>query len=263
MDESIELKTKPEIARIRRTARILWDLLRSIASKIEPGVSAAEIAGTCVRFLEAARAVPTAEQVNGFPGPVCVSVNNVAAHGPPGPYRFESGDLVTVDICASLDGWFADAAWTYACGEIDSDDRRLIRAAWRASRAGVLAARAGSRLGDVAAAVQRSARADGCSVLPEFAGHGIGRRLHEGPTVRHIGRRGAGQPVVPGLVITVEPILSLGGDETYRLSDRWSHATKDGSRTAQYEHTIAVTAAATENLTCPATTDNVDFPPFF
>jgi len=201
----------------------------------------------------------------GYPASICTSVNNVAAHGVPGSYELQPGDLISVDISAQIEGWHGDGAWTYVVGEALPDSRRLLKAAWQATMSGIEAAKAGARLGDVGAAIEESARRYGCSVLDKFVGHGIGLGMHEEPMVLNFGKRGTGQPIVPGMVLTIEPIVCLGIPEAHVLGDGWSIVTDDNSLCAQYEHTVAVFSDKTEVLTFSAGNKirNGDLPPYF
>jgi len=193
--------------------------------------------------------MPAMKGYRGYPASICTSVNNVAAHGVPGNYILRDGDLVSIDISAQIEGWHGDGAWTYVVGEASPDARRLLKAAWQTTMAGIRAVRAGARLGDVGAAIKETARRYGCVVLDKFVGHGIGQGMHEEPLVLNFGRRGTGQPIVPGMVLTVEPILCLGKPEAHLLGDGWSIVTDDNSFCAQFEHTIAIFSDKTEILT--------------
>ncbi len=263
--DEVELKTAEEVESIRRAASVITLILAHVRQGISPGRTTAEVERECAGLLARHNATSPEESTGGFPATVCISVNNVVAHGIPGDYELRDGDILTVDVTACIDGWYADGAWTYLVGEGDEETRRLVSAAWQCCRSGVRAARAGARLGDVGAAIQSTARRLGCVVLGEFAGHGIGRKIHEPPTVYHVAERATGTPIVPGLVFTVEPIVSFGAAETRLLDDGWTYESIDGSRTAQFEHTIAVFGYRTENLTFPdgARNRHVDFPPFF
>jgi methionyl aminopeptidase len=200
-------------------------------------------------FLEENDAVPALKGYKGFPGCICASVNNVAAHGVPGLRVLEEGDVLSLDITVQVNGWHGDSAWTFIVGEGGPDSRRLIRAAWSASLAGVRAARAGNRIGDVGAAVQECATRYGCSVIEDFVGHGIGRAMHEDPMVLNFGYQDTGTRIVPGMVFTIEPMLNLGGREVHLSNDGWTLVTTDGSLSAQFEHTVAVFRDYTEVLT--------------
>lgn len=261
--EDVELKTAAEVESIRRAAYVVTLVLAHVRQSISPGRTTAQVERECAQLLARHNAISSQESTGGFPATVCISVNSVAAHGIPGEYLLENGDILTVDVTACIEGWYADGAWTYLVGEGDEDARRLLSAAWQCCRSGVRAARAGARLGDVGAAIQSTAGRLGCVVLGEFAGHGIGRRIHEPPTVHHVAERATGMPIVPGLVFTIEPIVTFGAADTNLLADGWTYVTADGARTAQFEHTIAVFGRRTENLTLPDGNRYVDFPPFF
>jgi methionyl aminopeptidase len=265
MDEGINLKTSVDVARIRRACRLAERCLRFLADRVRPGISTRQLDRLAGEFLVQNGGQPALRGYRGFPGCICASVNNVAAHGVPTPVSLEEGDVLTLDITVSVDGWHGDAAWTFLVGGGGPDARRLLRAAWAAHLAGIRAARAGGRLGDVGEAVQEAAHRYGCSVIEDYVGHGIGRALHEDPMVPNFGQRDTGTRIVPGMVFTVEPMLNLGGRETRVSSDGWSLVTSDGSLSAQFEQTVAVFRDYTEVLTY-AQGDilaELDFPPYF
>jgi methionyl aminopeptidase len=243
------LKTRLETERVRKAAEALERVLCDLSAVIRVGITTRDVEHVAVLACKRQGLIPRMRGFGGFPAEICTSVNNVAAHGLPGDRRLEDGDLITVDISAELDGWMADAAWTYTVGSVGNSAKRLVRAAWRASLAGVGAARAGARLGDIGHAVTVEARKSGCSVVGEFTGHGIGRELHEEPVVLHTGESGSGMPVVPGMVLNIEPVLTLGGPEVTLLDDGFSYVTADGSLSAQYEFTVAVRSDRTLALT--------------
>lgn len=263
-DERIQLKTSGEVARIRRAARLVETILALLPRRIRPGVSTHELDAFCEAVMRRTGASPTLKGYRGFPGSICASVNSVAAHGVPDSVPLRHGDVLTVDITLSLNGWHADAAWTYSVGEPSREIVRLLQSAWQATLAGIRSARAGARLGDVGHAVYSAAVRHGCTVIDDFAGHGIGRAMHEEPVVLHVGSPGTGRPIVPGMVLTIEPILTLGTRQTRILDDGWSIATVDGRPAAQFEHTIAVFAGRTEILTATKSglAVHLDFPPF-
>jgi methionyl aminopeptidase len=256
---SVTLKTGIEMQRIRRPSRILEDLFRDLKSKIVPGTTSRKINAYCERFITARNAEPALKGYKGYPAAICASPNAVAVHGIPTDNPLFRGDIITLDITISIDGWHSDSAWTYIVGSTTEEKERLVRAAWKATLSGILAAKAGGRFGDIGAAVERTAKRFGCSILDDFAGHGIGRLLHEDPIVANTGTRGVGQPIVPGMVFTVEPILCLGKPEVRTLEDGWTVVTQDGSPTAQFEHTIAIFRDRTEIMTFT----NIDVPPYF
>lgn len=249
MNTQVPLKTRPEVERMRMTALAIERVLADLATVIAPGVLVSDLERVAELALRRNALRPVLDGYDGFPSVICASVNNVAAHGVPGAVALEEGDLITIDVSAERDGWMADAAWTYAVGRIDSQRRRLLRAAWRAMLAGVDAARAGGRLGDIGAAVVREAARAGCSVVREFTGHGIGRELHEPPVVSHCAIAGEGEPIVPGMVLNIEPVLTTGNGRVTLLDDGYSYVTADGSLAAQFEVTVAVRSEETDILT--------------
>jgi methionyl aminopeptidase len=263
MDAEISLKTSVDVARIRQASRVAERCLRHLAPCVRAGISTAELDRLAGRYLGESGAESALRGYRGFPGHICTSVNNVAAHGIPSPRELEKGDVLTIDITASVDGWHGDAAWTFQVGEATPDGRRLLKAAWTANLAGIRAASAGGRIGDVGAAIQEVARRFGCSVIEDYVGHGIGRAMHEDPMVPNFGARDTGTRIVPGMVFTVEPMLTLGAREVHVSSDGWTLVTSDGSLSAQFEHTLAVFRDYTEVLTYSHgdVLDLLDFPP--
>jgi len=264
-ENNIPLKTSIDVIHQKKACRLAERIIKEVKNRICAGVSTGEINTFCEEKILELGGQPALKGYRGFPAAVCTSVNNVAAHGMPGEYVLKEGDLITLDLTVKLHGWHGDIAWTFCVGEADADSRRLIKAAWQATMAGIQAAKAGNRLGDIGHAVKQVADTYGCSVLEDLVGHGIGRDLHEEPIVLHFGAEGTGLPVVPGMVLTVEPILALGSKEMKRLGDGWSILTEDNSKTAQYEHTIAVFGSRTEVLTLLENSEDrhIDFPPFF
>ncbi len=245
------VRTSLEIVRLAKPAAYLGYLFRELKPLMVPGVSSTEIDTFCRRFLSERRMEPILDGYRGFPAAACVSVNSVAVHGLPGTRVLENGDVVTVDVGAGYAGWKADAAWTYAVGTPTADGRRLIRAAWRSCCAGMRASRPGNRVGDIGAAVQTAAAGLGCSVIPQFLGHGIGLDVHEPPAIPHVGTRRTGERLESGMVLNVEPVVTLGRPNVTLLEDGWSYVTSDGSWAAQYELTVALFSASTRVLTVP------------
>ncbi|HVP19974.1 MAG TPA: type I methionyl aminopeptidase [Spirochaetia bacterium] len=249
MDAEVSLKTSIDVARIRRACRVAEGCLRFLAGYVLPGVTTEALDALAARFLTTHKATSALRGYRGFPCCICTSVNNVAAHGIPSNRVLEDGDLVSLDITVNVDGWFGDAAWSFIVGAGSPDSRRLLRAAWKASVFGVMAAKAGNHFGDIGAAIQRAARDHGCSVIEDYVGHGIGRAMHEDPMVLNFGKAATGLRIVPGMVFTVEPMLNLGSREVHVSSDGWTLVTSDGSLSAQFEHTVAVFRDSTEVLT--------------
>jgi methionyl aminopeptidase len=247
VEPPVRLKSEAEIACIRRSCRAASSILRELEGLLAPGVTTADLDRAAARRMRALQ-VRTAV-AEGFPGSICVSVNEVAAHGVPGERRLEAGDLVSIDVSVLLDGWCGDAASTYAVGELRAEGLRVWAAARSALAVAVAAVRARRHLGDVGAAVLREASRHGCVVISELVGHGIGRSLHEEPEVFHTGLPGEGPAIVPGMVLTVEPALSLGSGRVRTGEDGWSLQVEDGAAVAQFEHTLAVFPDHTEVLT--------------
>ena len=250
---------------MRKPCRIVEELLQELGKIIVPGIKTREIDSFSSDFIQKKKAKSALKGYKGFPGNVCISVNNVAAHGIGNDYCIQEDDLVTVDTTVEYEGWHGDGAWTYTAGKGTSESRRLVKAAWKTMLAGANEATAGNRLGDIGYAITKCAKKYGCRVIEDLAGHGIGRDIHEEPVVLNFGKKGKGIPVVPGMVITIEPILVSGGNEIKTLDDNWSIVTKDNKQTAQFECTIAVFSDRTEILTLQAINLHkyIDFPPMF
>ncbi len=263
--ENIVLKTSLEVFQIRKAAEVCEKLLKSLEKNIKPGISTKELDTICRDRLKNKGNLILQNDHRAFPASICTSINNVAVHGIPSDRRLEEGDLISIDISVARNDWYGDAAWTYIAGESTQDKRRLLKASWSATMAGINAAKAGNRLGDIGAAIEKTAKKYGCSVARQFAGHGIGKKLHEEPVIHPSGEDGTGLPVVPGMVLTIEPVLSLGSGEATLLRDGWTYITTDGSPAAQFEHTIAVFSDHTEILTLSAfePAQFVDFPPYY
>ena len=261
----VPLKTVIDVARIRRACRIVETILAELPSLMIPGVSTKRIDSFCSARISKNRVDSAIKGYKDFPGNVCISVNNVAAHGVPDSYTLCEGDVVSVDIAVMTDGWYGDGAWTYVVGKPKKDVIRLLKATWQAVAEGIDNARPGKRFGDIGYAIQERAASFGCSVLGDFVGHGIGKELHEEPKVLNFGDKNTGMIIVPGMVFTIEPIITLGAAEVKHLGNNWSFITADGSVSAQFEHTVAVFKERTEILTFSQNDirKHVDFPPYF
>lgn len=249
----INLKSASEIEVIARGGAIIAGLLDELRSKIEPGVTTAEIdhlADDYIRSHEGA--VPAFKGLYGFPGSVCTSINEEVVHGIPSPERIlEAGDIVSIDVGVKLDGWCSDSAWTFEVGDVDGDTTRLLETTRDALDAAVEAATPGKHVGDIGAAVMGVVEGSGLGIIRDLVGHGVGREVHEDPQVPNVGRAGYGPLLRPGMVLAIEPMLSLGSDRIRTLEDRWTVVTTDGTRSAHFEHTVAVTPAGPRILTAP------------
>jgi methionyl aminopeptidase len=264
VQREIILKTSVEVAQIRRACRIAEKCLRHLDAHMVPGTTTKRLDALAEKFLDTNNADSALRGYRGFPGSICTSVNNVAAHGIPSDYELEEGDVVSLDITVRVAGWHGDSAWTYIVGKGSAEHRRLLRAAWSACVGGVKSAVAGGRIGDIGSAIQDAARKYGCSVVEDYVGHGIGRAMHEDPMVLNFGEQDTGIRIVPGMVFTVEPIVSLGAAEVRVAGDGWTLVTADGSLSAQFEHTVAVFRDYTEVLTFSHGDifTHLDFPPY-
>ncbi|MGH2498218.1 MAG: type I methionyl aminopeptidase [Ktedonobacteraceae bacterium] len=261
---AVMLKSKLEIAQLREAGRIValtYDVLRPY---VKPGVSTAELDKIAEDFIRGKGAKPIykgygARPARGgipaippFPATICVAVNNVICHGIPSPKQLlKDGDIIGVDIGVLYKGWVGDACVTYPVGQLDDETQHLMDVAKRCLELGIEQARNGNRLGDVGAAIQAHAEANGFSTVRDFVGHGVGRSLHEDPQVPHYGRPNTGLKLQRGMVFTIEPMINEGTYQAKMLPDRWTVCTADGKRSAQFEHSLAITDGAPELLTLP------------
>jgi methionyl aminopeptidase len=239
----MSVQTPEELAALRRAGRAVAATLREVARRVRPGVSTAELDAVAARVLARHGARPAPALLYGFPGTICISVDDEAVHGIPGPRRLRAGALVKLDVTAELDGYYADAAISVPVGAVAPRVARLAAAAQAALRRGLEAARAGAPLNAIGAAVEDEARRRNCTVLGELTGHGIGRAIHEEPTVPNVFVAGLDEPLGEGTVITIEPILALGSAAVRAGGDGWTVLTADGSASAHAEHTLVVSGA--------------------
>lgn len=239
----INLRSPREIDAIAEGGAIIGALFDEVAERMEPGLTTGDLDAFCERFIRSHDgAVPAFKGLYGFPGSVCISVNEEIVHGIPDPRRaLEAGDIVSVDMGVKLNGWYTDSARTFAVGEVDAESRRLLDVTSRALDAAVAAAVPGSHVGDLGAAVMRVVDGTGMGIIRDLVGHGVGRELHEEPQIPNVGRAGYGPLLRAGMVLAIEPMISLGSDRIRTLEDEWTVVTVDGSRSAHFEHTVAVT----------------------
>jgi methionyl aminopeptidase len=247
------IKRPAEIERMRAAGTVLIDVLDALRRELRPGVSTGDLDSIAERMIRDAGATPSFKGYGSsppFPGSICVSLNDEVVHGIPSPRRrLADGDLVSVDVGCIVDGWHADCARTWTVGHVAREVQRLIDATRRAMEAGIAAARAGNRLGDVGHAIESIARDHGYGVVRPFVGHGIGTSMHEEPQVPNYGRPGTGLRIEAGMCFAIEPMFNLGGDAVFVEDDGWTVRTADGSLSAHFENTVAVTAAGVETLT--------------
>jgi methionyl aminopeptidase len=245
----IIIKSGDELAKMKLAGAAASRVCDVVASGIAPGMTTAEldrIAGAEIRRLGARSA---SRGYKGFPGEICISVNEEVVHGIPGRRRIAAGDIVSIDIVVLLEGFLGDVARTVMVGVFDPDLMRLVETTERALCAAVNAARAGNRVSDISHAIEREAVSEGFSVVKQFVGHGIGRRMHEDPQIPNFGPPGRGAVLKPGMTLAIEPMINMGCSEVEVLADGWTAVTKDRLPSAHFEHTVAVGDSGAEILT--------------
>ena len=248
----VVLKTSRELAAMRDAGRISARALKLAGEAVEPGVSTWEIDRIVRRYIEGQGAVPTFLGYGGFPASACISVNNVVIHGiPRKDQKLRAGDIVSVDVGATYEGFVGDNAWTFPCGDVSSEAKALLDATRESLFEGIRAAQAGNRIGDIGSAVQRYVEARGYSVVRDFVGHGVGAKMHEDPSVPNYGTPGRGVRLLPGMTIAIEPMINAGGHTVRTLPDGWTVVTTDGKLSAHFEHSIAITKDGPVILTLP------------
>ena len=245
----IRLKSDADVEGIRKAGSLVIETLRLMEDFIRPGLATEEINTLVHEFTVRHGAVPAPLNYKGFPKSVCVSVNEVVCHGIPGERVLQDGDIVNVDVTSILNGYYADANRTFFAGRPGPDAEKIVAVSRECLKLGLAAVRPGNTVGDIGWAIQTYAEAQGCSVVREFTGHGVGFGFHEEPTIPHFGRKGSGIVLAPGMVFTVEPMINLGEREIRVLGDRWTAVTRDGSLSAQFEQTVLVTETGMESLT--------------
>jgi methionyl aminopeptidase len=244
-------KSAEEIARMRKAGRIVAGTIDRVVAAVRPGIATADLDAVAEAYIDEQGAIPSFKGYKGYPASICASINEEVVHGIPSPKRLVAeGDILSLDFGAIWEGFHADSALTVFVGDPPSAEaEKLVRVTEEALEAGISQIVAGARLSDVGAAVQQVAEGAGFSVVREYVGHGIGRNLHEDPQIPNYGEPGRGPLIKPGLVVAVEPMVNIGGWETRVLADDWTVVTEDGSLSAHFEHTIAVTEDGREVLT--------------
>ena len=234
--------------------RVVAETHRLVGEHVRPGVTTQALDELAEAYIRSQGGVPTFLGYKGFPASLCLSPNDMVVHGIPGPYELQEGDILSVDVGVTLDGFVADAAFTHPVGEISQDATRLLEVGQAALAAGVAQARAGNRLSDISHAVQSVTEAAGFSVIRSLVGHGVGRSMHEEPQVPNYDDGKRSPRLAPGMTLAIEPMVNAGRPQVRILNDRWTVVSKDGSLSAHFEHTVLVTAAEPEILTCHAKT---------
>jgi len=245
----ITLKNPAEIAKMRQAGRVVAEMLDACQAAARPGITTSDLDKVAREVLTRRKAKSNFLNYHGYPAVICTSPNDVIVHGIPGTYRLEEGDLISIDCGAIIDGWHGDAARTIPVGEISEEARKLLRVTEESLWAGIQHVRKGARLSDIGHAVQTVAEGAGFSVVREYVGHGIGRAMHEEPQIPNHGDPGKGMKIKVGHCFAVEPMVNFGGADTQLNDDGWTVVTADGSLSAHFEHSIAVTDNGPEVLT--------------
>lgn len=234
-------KTPEQIEKMRRAGKALAEIHKELESAIKPGVAVKELDELAERSIRLRGAVPSFLGYRGFPATICASLNEVVVHGIPNGRKLEKGDIFSVDLGLILDGWHADRAHTYPVGQIDEKSQKLLDVTERSLHAGIEKCVPGNHLSDISHAIQVEVEKEGFAIVREYAGHGIGRDMHEDPQVTNYGPPGRGPVLQAGMVFAIEPMVNAGTWETKLLNDGWTVVTADGSLSAHFEHTVAVT----------------------
>jgi methionyl aminopeptidase len=234
-------KSKDEVDAMARAGRVVADTLALLGEHIRPGTTTKELDEFAEEYIRSQGGVPTFKGYQGFPASICTSPNSMVVHGIPGPYALSEGDVLSIDVGVTLGGFVADSAYTFAVGDVDDGAQRLLDVGQAALEAGIEQARAGKHVGDISAAVQRTTEEGGFSVVRSLVGHGIGRSMHEEPQIPNFGEAGHGPLLAPGMTLAIEPMINAGEPGVWVADDRWSISTEDGSLSAHFEHTVAVT----------------------
>jgi methionyl aminopeptidase len=242
-------KSEQEIEAMARAGRVVADTLALLGESLRPGVTTKELDGIAEEYIRSQGGAPTFKGYHGFPASICTSPNSMVVHGIPGEYRIEDGDLLSVDVGVTLDGFVADSAYTFSVGSISDETQRLLDVGQAALEAGISEARPGNHVGDISAAVQRTVEEAGFSVVKSLVGHGIGRSMHEEPQIPNWGEPGRGPLLASGMTLAIEPMINAGSAEVFVADDRWSISTDDGSLSAHFEHTVAVSEGGPRILT--------------
>ena len=250
---AINIYGEDGFAGMRKAGRLAAECLDALYAFVRPGVTTQAIDDFIFRFGMDHGALPATLNYRGYRKSSCISINHVVCHGIPNDKPLRDGDIVNIDVTYILDGWHGDSSRMYAVGQLKRAAERLIEVTYECLLRGVAAVKPGARLGDIGHAIQSYAESERCSVVRDFCGHGVGRLFHEPPNILHYGKRGEGQEIRPGMIFTVEPMINLGRPQVKLLSDGWTAVTRDRSLSAQFEHTVGVTATGAEVFTSSPT----------
>jgi methionyl aminopeptidase len=245
----IHSKSDTQLDLMREAGRIVALTHKELQKAIRPGVTTKELDQIAEDFIRKQGALPSFKGYHGYPASICASVNEVIVHGIPGNLALKEGDIISIDIGANIHGYHGDSAWTYGVGQISETAQKLLDVTEASLFKGLEQARTGNRLSDIGHAVQTYVESHGFSVVREYAGHGIGQRMHEDPSIPNYGPPGRGPVLKTGMTLAIEPMVNVGGHKTRTLQDRWTVVTADGSLAAHFEHTVAVTENGPDILT--------------
>ncbi len=245
----IPIKTQSELDAMRRVNQMTARVRDALADAVKPGVTTLDLGNLAQKMIREMGATNAFYGYHGFPGQVCISINEEVVHGIPGRRIIRDGDLVSIDTGVSFGGFIGDTAITAVAGKIDAEQQRLLEVTKAALAAGIAQAVEGNRVGDISYAIQTLVEKAGFSVVRDFVGHGIGRELHEDPQIPNFGKPRRGPKLKAGMTLSIEPMVNMGGKKIQVLADKWTVITKDGSLSAHFEHTIAVTKGSPEILT--------------
>lgn len=242
-------KSTAEIEKMVRAGRVVHGCLQMLASEVRPGVSTGELDRLAEEYIRSHGAVPTFKGYRGFPGSICASPNDMIVHGIPGELRLREGDILSIDVGVTLEDYVGDSALTVAVGQVSEEAQSLMAATRESLERAIEQCREGNRVGDISHAVQAHVEAHGYSVVRSLVGHGIGRDMHEDPQVPNFGSAGKGPRLVEGMVLAIEPMVNAGGYDVEMGDDGWAVYTRDGTLSAHFEHTVAVTGDGPQVLT--------------
>jgi len=242
-------KSEQEIERMARAGAVVADVLALLGERARPGVTTEELDGIAEDYIRSQGGFPTFKGYRGYPASICTSPNDMVVHGIPRPYALAEGDILSVDVGVTLDGFVADSAYTFPIGEIAPDAEHLLEACKAALAAGIAECRPGNRLSDISHAIQAATEEQGFSVIRSLVGHGVGRAMHEEPQIPNYGPPGRGPVLAAGMTFAIEPMINAGSADVYLHDDEWSISTIDGALSAHFEHTVAVTEEGPRILT--------------
>ncbi|MEA2041671.1 MAG: type I methionyl aminopeptidase [Bacteroidota bacterium] len=236
----IYYKTKEEIEKLRRSALLVSETLALVAKHIEPGVQTGKLDRIAEEYIRSQGGTPTFKGYQGFPGTLCISVNEEVVHGIPGEYKLKEGDVLSVDCGAYREGFHGDHAFSFQVGEVKPEVKKLLDITEESLYKGIEQAKAGNRIGDIGFTIQKFVQRYGYTVVRELTGHGVGKELHEDPSVPNYGKRGRGAKIKEGMTLAIEPMINLGRKNVQQLADGWTIVTADGLPSAHFEHDIAI-----------------------